>query len=99
MAPILLDRSIASRTLETVQTSKTRLEREFDPRAILQLKAQSARDIAVGGTALAAHAIRAGLVDEYHLFLAPSVVGGGYAFFKIFRGARPADLPMEQPTK
>lgn len=31
----------------------------------------------VGGPNLAAQAIKAGLVDEYHLFLAPIVVGGG----------------------
>jgi riboflavin biosynthesis pyrimidine reductase len=31
----------------------------------------------VGGPGLAAEAIRAGLVDEYQLFLAPVVVGGG----------------------
>jgi riboflavin biosynthesis pyrimidine reductase len=31
----------------------------------------------VGGPALAAQALEAGLVDECHLFLAPIVVGGG----------------------
>ena len=31
----------------------------------------------MGGPDLAAQAIRAGLVDEYHLFLTPFVVGGG----------------------
>ena len=31
----------------------------------------------MGGPDLAAQAIKAGLVDEYHLFLAPIVVGGG----------------------
>jgi riboflavin biosynthesis pyrimidine reductase len=46
-----------------------------------EIKAQSSRDIAIGDPNLAAHAIRAGLVDEYHLFLAPIMVGGGNAFF------------------
>jgi dihydrofolate reductase len=72
---------VYSKTLEAVHTAKTRLEREFDPKAILALKAQSSRDIAIGGPTLAAHAIRARLVDEYHLFLAPIMVGGGNAFF------------------
>jgi riboflavin biosynthesis pyrimidine reductase len=31
----------------------------------------------VGGAELAGHALRAGLVDELQLFLAPVVVGGG----------------------
>jgi dihydrofolate reductase len=37
----------------------------------------AARDITVGGPGLAAQAIEAGLVDEYQLFVAPVVVGGG----------------------
>ena len=44
------------------------------------LKAQSSRDVAVGGPTLAEHAIPAGLVDVYHLFVAPIVVGGGNPF-------------------
>jgi dihydrofolate reductase len=35
----------------------------------------------VGGPDLAAHAIRAGLVDEWHLFLTPIVVGAGNPAF------------------
>jgi hypothetical protein len=41
------------------------------------LKSQLHHDVAVGGPTLAAHAIRAGLVDEYHLFVAPVIIGGG----------------------
>ena len=54
-----------------------RIEREFDPGAIRDLKATAAGDITVGGPELAAQAIRAGLVDEFHLFVSPVVVGGG----------------------
>jgi len=71
------DKIVYSRTLETVSTARTRLERDFDPKAVRQLKATTRRDILIGGPALAAHAFRAGLVDECHLFLAPIVVGGG----------------------
>lgn len=53
------------------------LERSFDPEAVWQLKASAGRDLTVGGPDLAAHAFRAGLVDELHLFIAPVVVGGG----------------------
>jgi riboflavin biosynthesis pyrimidine reductase len=31
----------------------------------------------VAGPSLAAHAIKAGLVDEYHLSISPILVGGG----------------------
>ena len=54
-----------------------RLEREFDPEAVRTLKATADRDLGIGGAELAAQAIAAGLVDEYHLFLVPVLVGGG----------------------
>ena len=71
------DKIVYSRTLESVSTARTRLERDFDPEAVRQLKAQLDRDMLIGGPNLAAHAIRAGLVDEYHLFLTPIIIGGG----------------------
>src|SRR3954447_13526901 len=71
------EKVVYSRTLDSVSTPRTRLERQFDPSAIRQLKADSATDISIGGPNLAAHAIGAGLVDEYHLFVVPAIVGGG----------------------
>jgi dihydrofolate reductase len=71
------DKVAYSKTLETVSTSKTRIERDFDPEAVRRMKASAGRDIFVSGPDLAAHAFKAGLVDECHLFLAPIVVGGG----------------------
>jgi dihydrofolate reductase len=71
------DKIVYSRTLETASSERTRIERDFDPDAVKQMKASARPDISVGGPALAAQAIRAGLVDEYHQFLTPVVVGGG----------------------
>jgi dihydrofolate reductase len=71
------DKIVYSKTLDGVSSSRTRIEREFDPDAVRQMKASAGRDLTVGGPDLAAQAIRAGLVDEYHLFLTPIVVGGG----------------------
>ncbi len=71
------EKIVYSTTLQTVTTARTRLEREFDPDVVRELKASATRDIAVGGPTLAAHAIRAGLVDEYDLLIAPIIVGGG----------------------
>ena len=73
------DKIVYSSTLESVPTARTRLERSFDPRAIVELKAAADRDISVGGPDLAGQAIRAGLVDEYHFFVNPVAVGGGTA--------------------
>jgi dihydrofolate reductase len=74
------DKIVYSRTLQEVSSARTRIERDFDPDAIRELKATAARDLSVGGAELASHAIKAGLVDEYHLFLTPVVVGGGIPF-------------------
>jgi dihydrofolate reductase len=71
------EKVVYSRTLKKVTSARTRIEREFDPEAVRQMKTQAGRDITVGGPGLAAQAIKAGLVDEYHLFVTPVVVGGG----------------------
>jgi dihydrofolate reductase len=73
------DKLVYSRTLDAVDTGRTRLEREFDPEAVRALKESSERDISVGGPGLAAAAFRAGLVDELQLVIVPAVVGGGTA--------------------
>jgi dihydrofolate reductase len=75
------DKVVYSRTLAAASTTRTRIERDFDPEAVRQLKAAAGRDLTVGGPDLGAHAITAGLVDEYHLFVWPVVVGGGKRFF------------------
>jgi dihydrofolate reductase len=71
------DKIVYSKTLETPSSARTRIERDFDPDAVRRMKASAGRDITVGGSDLAAQAIKAGLVDEYHLFLTPIIVGGG----------------------
>lgn len=82
------DKIVYSKTLTGIATVRTRIEPEFKPEAIRQLKATTNRHISIGGPALAAHAFRAGLVDECHLFLAPVVVGGG-------KRALPTELRLE----
>jgi dihydrofolate reductase len=71
------DKIVYSKTLETLSSTRTRIERDFDPGAVRQMKATAGRDISVGGPDLAAQAIKSGLVDECHLFVAPIVVGAG----------------------
>lgn len=74
------DKIVYSRTLDVVSTRKTRIERNFNPESIGRLKEVVKQDILIGGSDLAAHAFRAGLIDECHLFLAPIIVGGGKHF-------------------
>ncbi len=71
------DKVVYSTTLEAESSARTRIERDFDPDAVARMKASAEQDISVGGPNLAAQAIRAGLVDEFQLFLTPVVVGGG----------------------
>jgi dihydrofolate reductase len=71
------DKIVYSKTLDTVSSARTRIERDFDPEAVRRMKARAGREISVGGPELAAQAFRAGLVDELYLFVVPIVVGGG----------------------
>ena len=70
------DKIVYSTTLDAPSSARTRLEREFDPVAIRELKRTSERDVTVAGPGLAAHALRAGLVDELQLFVVPILIGG-----------------------
>ena len=71
------DKVVYSRTLDAVTTARTRLEREFDAASIGRLKATASVDLAIAGPELGAHAIRSELVDDWHLLLAPVLLGGG----------------------
>jgi dihydrofolate reductase len=82
------DKTVYSTTLDAVSTANSRLERRFDPDVVRATKADADRDVMVGGPNLAAHAFRAGLVDECHLFVHPVVVGRG-------KRSLPADLHAE----
>jgi dihydrofolate reductase len=82
------DKIVYSRTLEAASSTRTRIERDLNPESVRQLKAQADSDIAIGGSELAGEAIKAGLVDEYHLFLTPILVGGG-------KRALPDDVRIE----
>jgi dihydrofolate reductase len=71
------EKIVYSRTLQSVSSARTRIEREFDTAAVRRLKESSTSDITIGGAALGGRAIAEGLVDECHLFLGPVLVGGG----------------------
>jgi dihydrofolate reductase len=71
------DKVVFSTTLPRASTPRTRIERTFDPDQVRQLKATSERDLTVGGPRLAAAMIATNLVDEFHAFVHPIVVGGG----------------------
>jgi dihydrofolate reductase len=82
------EKVVYSRTLESPVTTRTRIEREFDPESVRQMKTSARADVGVSGPELAAHAFKAGLVDEVRLFLAPVSLGGG-------KRALPPDLSLD----
>jgi riboflavin biosynthesis pyrimidine reductase len=71
------DKVVYCSTLDAVSTAETRLERNFDPASVRDMRASATSDLTVGGPHLAADALKAGPVDEYHLFIRPRLVGGG----------------------
>jgi dihydrofolate reductase len=75
------EKIVFSRSLAEPRSARTRIERDFDADAVRRLKASAALDLTVDGPGLAAHAITAGLVDEFQMIVCPVVVGGGIRFF------------------
>jgi dihydrofolate reductase len=71
------EKVVFSTTLADPGLPRTRVERRLDLDAVRTLKESSAADLGVGGPTLAGELLRAGLVDELALFVAPVVVGGG----------------------
>ena len=68
---------VYSTTLSEVTTANTTLERSFDPSAIQKLVAESDKDWDIGGPHLAAQAIKANIIDEYHQIIVPIMIGSG----------------------
>ncbi len=71
------DKVVYSSQLGAVKTRRTRLARDFDPQAVRKMAAGSDTDLGIGGPHLAAAAIQAGIVDEYHQIIVPIVIGAG----------------------
>lgn len=78
---------VFSRTLNEVAAGNTRLATGDAVETTRELKAEIDGEIAVGGAGLAADLIRAGLVDEFQLFVNPVILGAGTPFFP----------PLEEP--
>lgn len=75
------EKIVFSRTLDSVSTKNTRIEREFNPEAVGALRDEATQDLNISGADIAAEAWRHNLIDECHMFLAPMLVGGGQRLF------------------
>jgi dihydrofolate reductase len=88
---IALEKVVFSTTLGAVQ-GRNRLATEGIAEEVARLRETPGGDIAIGGAGLAASAARLGLIDEYHLFVNPIVVGGGTPFFPTLDTPIPVEL-------
>jgi dihydrofolate reductase len=68
---------VYSTSLSEVSIANATIERSFDPKIVQRLAAESDKDVDIGGPHLAADAIKAGIVDEYHQIIVPIMIGGG----------------------
>jgi dihydrofolate reductase len=75
-----LPKFVFSTTLEAVEGNSTLLT-DGVADEVARLKAQDGKDLGVGGAGLAGALAKLGLIDEYRLFVAPVVVGGGTPYF------------------
>ncbi|MGV8909920.1 MAG: dihydrofolate reductase family protein [Propionicimonas sp.] len=71
------DKVVYSTTLGASTIERTRVQPRLDLDHLRHLKAASDTDLSVSGPTLAADLLRAGLVDELAIYVAPVVVGGG----------------------
>lgn len=75
-----LPKVVFSSTLESV-VGNCRLLRNGLAKEVSRLKEQPGKDIAVGGARLAHACMKLNLIDEWHLFVAPVLLGGGTPYF------------------
>jgi len=68
---------VYSTSLSDVTIANATIERSFDPSTLQKLVAESDKDFDIGGPHLAAEAIKAGIVDEYHQIIVPQLIGSG----------------------
>ena len=75
-----LPKIVFSKTLESV-VSNSRLVRNGLAEEVARLKEDPGKDIAVGGARLAHACMKLNLVDEWQMFVAPVLLGGGTPYF------------------
>ncbi len=68
---------VYSTSLSNLEIENAKIERSFDPEAIKKMVTKSDKDFDIGGPHLAATAIKANIIDEYHQIIAPVIIGSG----------------------
>lgn len=81
------DKVVYSTTLPDVRTERTLLRRDFDVDEVRGWVRDAGADLTVAGPTLAAHAFRAGLVDELQVVVVPELVGSGLHYLPDVRAS------------
>lgn len=76
------DKIVVSRTLNAVESRRTRLVRELTADDIAALKTNSDGNISISGPTLASHFMNLGLVDEIMVYAIPVLIGSGTPMFQ-----------------
>jgi dihydrofolate reductase len=74
---VALPKVVFSRTLDRVEGSNSRLAEGSVADEVARALDATGKDVGIGGPGLAAQAVELGLVDEFHIFRNPVVVGDG----------------------
>ena len=77
------EKVVFSKSLNSVTSHHTRIEKDFDIKKIQELKQKSPMDLCIGGPTLATQAFKAGLVDEIHLFVVPDTIGSNLPIISV----------------
>jgi dihydrofolate reductase len=88
---VALPKVVFSRSMSRVQ-GNARLAEASVVEEVEAALAATDKGVSIGGASLAAEAIELGLVDEFHIFRRPIVVGGGTPFFPPVRADIGLDL-------
>ncbi len=87
--PIIIDKMnnlpkiVFSKTLEKVEWKNTKLNKEIAAEEVLGMKKQPGKNMVIYGSgSIVSDFMNLGLIDEYHLFVNPVVLGRGKPLFK-----------------
>jgi len=95
MPKIVFSKTLAKSTWDNTQIAKNDLVTEVN-----ELKKQEGKDIVMyGGAEFNSSVIKAGLIDEYHLFVNPVAAGKGMPIFSLLENARQLTLVKATPLK
>lgn len=89
---------VFTKTLEKSEWENTKLAKGNINEEIKNLKSQNGKDIIVyGGASFVSNLVKEDLIDEYHLFINPAMIGTGMKIFGEIKGKKKLNLIKSIP--